>query len=341
MNDIKITVLVAIYNAEAYLHKCLDSLQSQTLRECQFICIDDCSIDSSASVVQQYAGSDSRFCLLRTPVNSGQAVARNLGLGFAKGEYITMLDADDWFSPDALEKAYNKTKEIPDCDCVLFRMLRVEDGRVQPADEQPYSVLTGQSAFRLSLGWQIHGLYIVSRSIHLQYPYDTSCRLYSDDNTTRLHFLHSRYVAFSDGIYYYRQHSESMTHKYSPLRFLFMDAFSSMKRHILHEIDEGNIERPDDVLTCFENLRWLNYLSLVWYYLENKEKMSDSEESDIINRLQTKLHTFETSRIFWRYKLRLGYMPVSNWTLFILHERLFTAVHPLYDRLKSLCSFLR
>ena len=89
----KVTVLTAVYNAEPYLRQCLDSLLHQTLTDCQFICIDDCSTDSSYSILQSYAERDNRFQLLRTPVNSGQAKARNLGLQFARGEYIAMHPA--------------------------------------------------------------------------------------------------------------------------------------------------------------------------------------------------------------------------------------------------------
>ena len=66
----EVTVLTAVYNAENYLRQCLDSLKNQTLKECQFICIDDCSTDASYSILQEYAQEDKRFQVLRTPANS-------------------------------------------------------------------------------------------------------------------------------------------------------------------------------------------------------------------------------------------------------------------------------
>ena len=92
----KVTILVAVYNAERYLAQCLDSLCQQTLRDIQIVCIDDCSTDHSPQILREYAARDSRIVCLRTPVNSGQAVARNLGLTIATGEFTTMLDSDDW-----------------------------------------------------------------------------------------------------------------------------------------------------------------------------------------------------------------------------------------------------
>ena len=96
----KVTVLTAVYNAESYLRQCLDSLKNQTLTDCQFLCIDDCSTDGSHAILQEYAQKDARFQLIQTLVNSGISVTRNLGIEFASGEYITTLDADDWFAPD-------------------------------------------------------------------------------------------------------------------------------------------------------------------------------------------------------------------------------------------------
>ena len=82
----KITVLVAIFNAEKYLHKCLDSLVGQTLHDIQIVCINDCSTDSSRSIVESYASKDKRFVLINLDENKGQAVARNMGLEVADGE---------------------------------------------------------------------------------------------------------------------------------------------------------------------------------------------------------------------------------------------------------------
>ena len=119
----KVTVLTAVYNAEKYLRSCLDSLVSQTLSDVQFICIDDASTDHSLSILQEYAAKDPRFLILHLPENQGQAIARNEGLKHATGEYIAMLDSDDWFSPDSLEKAVQSIESTPDADCAVFRLL--------------------------------------------------------------------------------------------------------------------------------------------------------------------------------------------------------------------------
>lgn len=337
----KVTVLTPIYNAEKYLRKCLDSLVSQSLKECQFICIDDCSTDQSADIVREYAERDERFRLICLPENAGPIKAKNVGLQYAEGEYITMLDADDWYDSDSLELAYNKIKSTAACDCAVFRLImyQQEDG-----SEHPFvmagcpCVMTGQEAFRLSLDWTLHGLYLLHRDIQLKYLYDETCRQFSGDNTTRIHYLHSRRVALCEGKYYYRQHRESISHVFSLRRFLFMDAYSSMKAQIIREAEAGNIDNPTEILTRFENLRWHNYLSMVRYYLENESRMSTTERRDICCRLADKLHGFETDKIEPHLKHRFGYIPLRSWPLFLAQVRIFHMLFPLYSTLKKFVS---
>ena len=99
----KVTVLVAVYNASSYLSVCMDSLLGQTHADIEIICIDDASTDDSWAILQQYAARDTRVVLLRQTVNGGQAKARNRGLTVATGDFITMVDSDDWLAPDAIE----------------------------------------------------------------------------------------------------------------------------------------------------------------------------------------------------------------------------------------------
>ena len=116
----KITVLVAVYNAEKYLRECLDSLVGQTLKEIQVLCVDDASTDHSWSILQEYANLDKRIEIIHLDKNGGQANARNIALKLAKGLYTCFLDSDDWLSPDALEQAVLKFEEDPEYDSVLF-----------------------------------------------------------------------------------------------------------------------------------------------------------------------------------------------------------------------------
>lgn len=127
MENIKVSVIVAIYNAEKYLKQCLESIQNQTLREIEILCVNDGSTDNSLEIVEKFAEKDARFHVF-TKENEGLggASARNYGLDKAQGTYISILDSDDFFEPDMLEKAYVKAEET-EAEIVLFGGCEYDD----------------------------------------------------------------------------------------------------------------------------------------------------------------------------------------------------------------------
>ena len=116
---IKVSVIVPVYNAQDYLEQCIVSILEQTLQEIEVICVDDSSTDRSLEILKKYEKEDSRMRVLTQP-NSGAGAARNRGLSQASGEYLSFLDADDFFEPDMLELAYAKAKEDR-ADMVVFK----------------------------------------------------------------------------------------------------------------------------------------------------------------------------------------------------------------------------
>ena len=94
-----ISVIVPIYNAEAYLAKCIESLIHQTYRALQIILVNDGSTDQSQAIAEQYAAQDNRIQLY-AQTNQGQSAARNNGLQHATGEWISFVDADDYLDTD-------------------------------------------------------------------------------------------------------------------------------------------------------------------------------------------------------------------------------------------------
>jgi glycosyltransferase involved in cell wall biosynthesis len=116
-----ISVIVPIFNAGAYLAKCIESLIHQPYTALQIILVNDGSTDDSLAIAQQYAAQDSRIEVY-TQTNQGQSVARNLGLQYAKGEYISFVDADDYVDNDFYTVLM---QHIGDLDCVQIGYKRV------------------------------------------------------------------------------------------------------------------------------------------------------------------------------------------------------------------------
>lgn len=104
---IKISVIIPVYNADRYLKECLDSVLSQSLKEIEVICVDDCSVDDSYDILTNYADKDERVIVLRNDSNMHAGACRNRGIDAARGEYLRFLDADDYLLDGVLEAEYN------------------------------------------------------------------------------------------------------------------------------------------------------------------------------------------------------------------------------------------
>ncbi len=133
-----VSVIIPVYNAEKYLRECLDSVINQTLTEIEIICVDDGSTDSSLNILREYEAKDRRFRVL-TQKNQFAGVARNNGMAIAKGTFFAFLDADDYYTPDALGVLYSLAEQHS-LDIIKASFFNLETGE-KPYDTQ-YSTNT-------------------------------------------------------------------------------------------------------------------------------------------------------------------------------------------------------
>jgi glycosyltransferase involved in cell wall biosynthesis len=98
-----ISVIVPVYNAEKYLHRCIDCILAQAFTDFELLLINDGSKDNSGVICDEYAAKDSRVRVFHKE-NAGASSARNIGLDNAKGKYICFVDSDDWVDKDYLIK---------------------------------------------------------------------------------------------------------------------------------------------------------------------------------------------------------------------------------------------
>lgn len=103
----KLAVIVPIYNVEPYIEQCINSLTTQTMRDIEIICVDDCGTDKSMEIVKRLAKTDERIKVIHNKLNSGLSESRNNGVRACDAEYIMFCDSDDWFTNDMCEKMYN------------------------------------------------------------------------------------------------------------------------------------------------------------------------------------------------------------------------------------------
>lgn len=129
-----VSVIVPIYNVEAYLRECLDSAVNQTLKNIEIICVDDGSPDNSVDIVMEFAEKYDTIKLIRKE-NGGLSSARNAGLDAASGRYVYFLDSDDYIEPDMLQKLSDRA-DRDSLDIVYFNTrLIFESERVKELNQ--------------------------------------------------------------------------------------------------------------------------------------------------------------------------------------------------------------
>ena len=107
MPNVKISVIIPLYNASRFIVHTVNALLAQTVQELEILVMDDCSTDDGPELVKTVFAAEDKVRYYRMEQNGGPAKARNRGIDLAKGEYIAFLDSDDGIMPDALEKLYD------------------------------------------------------------------------------------------------------------------------------------------------------------------------------------------------------------------------------------------
>ena len=123
--EVKLSIVIPVYNVEKYLRECLDSILNQAFQDFEIICVDDGSTDKSLEILQEYKRKDDRFVILQQR-HSGAGSARNNGIRLAEGKYIQFLDSDDYFEPTLLEEMYNHAEKFG-ADLTVCSSRKVDD----------------------------------------------------------------------------------------------------------------------------------------------------------------------------------------------------------------------
>lgn len=125
---VKISIIIPVFNNEEYLEQCIESVQRQTVKELEIICVDDGSKDQSAELIRRLRQEDARI-ILHQQENRGAAAARNVGIQLAGGEYIAFLDADDYYrQEDALRQMIDccEKNQVKACGSVMYLLQEEE-----------------------------------------------------------------------------------------------------------------------------------------------------------------------------------------------------------------------
>lgn len=222
-----ISVIVPVYQAEKFLHRCLDSVARQTFSDWELILVDDGSTDGSAALCDRFAAKDNRVRVFHRKKNQGVSEARNLGINEAKGDYIAFLDADDCYEFQALETLWN-LREQSGADAAACGLTYLWPGGKQSVQAQLPAGVYGGAEIREKLVLPLTG----DRLTQPVFNGYSVCYLFSTELIRKNHiafdgpyledelfvleyFCNARTLAVTDQpLYRYFLHGESATHHY-------------------------------------------------------------------------------------------------------------------------------
>lgn len=288
---IKVSVIIPVFNAAKHLHKCMESLLSQTLTDCEFIFINDGSKDESQNIIETYQKNDKRVILVNQE-NKGVSVARNEGLKVATGEYIGFVDADDFSEKDCFETLYF-TAEKHDLDVVIsdYYCYLNESSYVIKAPFQHNQVLEKASIQKqliphfishdnLNAIWNKLYKKSVIDTFQIQFPIGVAL---GEDGWFNLnYFFHSNKVLFLEYVgYHYVEVSGSATRNFKSKNYFARIEEEFLQDYSAFTNDSLTVEQIDSL----KSTKFLNRtISLVNEYCDPKNELK-SDKKKYINEV--------------------------------------------------------
>lgn len=254
-NHPKVSVIIPVYNVEPYVHTCIQSLQAQTLKDMEFIFIDDCGPDDSFALIERAAQDDPRIKLLKNPENMGAGRSRNRGIDAATGDFIGFLDPDDWIDKNFYEVLYNRAVDRGH-DIVKARRVKViqlPDGcmweKESNVNENVKRLLKRKKSLYRCFTSE-HQTGIFSRQLIQDNHIYNGTSSHSENSVFLLGacYLSKSFTIDGDVAYYYLQREDSSVHTFDERKFT--GEALSFEEQIDFAVDKAMWEDP-----CF--VEWL------------------------------------------------------------------------------------
>lgn len=282
----RFTIIVAGCNTAPYLPKALASIEAQTFGNFEAILYVEESTDESLEICRSFAEKDPRFTVATGPRSGAVAATRNYGIDHAKGEYLVVLDGDDWLMPDMLEKLNKRLHDDGPLDVLAFSAITVPDEasdlanarritNFRPSDQE--GVFTGDHAIRLSgrNSRQIQNFTWLNaynvEFLRANHIYQSDGVLMEDIESTPKIWLAARRMAYLDEpLYVYRRRPGSLTKEASPR--VALDTARQIRS--LTTFAASHII-PDDIMRIWAN-QWMGILFWFLFHPNSSSKVPDN-----------------------------------------------------------------
>lgn len=281
--EIRISIIIPIYNAEKYLKRCIESIITQSLKEIEIICVNDGSIDNSLEILKKFQEEDKRIIIINKE-NGGASSARNSALKIAKGEYCLNIDSDDWIEQGYLEAIYNRAKK-DDLDITIsniifdFKDKSQKNYNISDLDINDKKIITGKEYINLFFSGNGYGYTwnkLIKRDVYFKNNlwYDEKIFLLED-------------VEILMTLSYYAQKIGKLNKAY----YHYIQGENNGSKKI-------KVDRLYDILTCMNNL--------IKFY-------SEKNENEILNLIKQDKYLHLLSRI-----VEDDYLEKEEYEIFVL-----------------------
>ena len=320
-SQIKVSIVVAVYNLEKYLPRCLDSLVNQTLQEIEILCVDDGSTDSAPQIIDKYAKKYPYKVKAFHKENGGEFTSRNYGLERAKGEYITFVDIDDYVELDWAEKLYKAAKEN-DADLAVcaFERINIDTNKVTSVDMTGFGKSVKKIkkdddfvAFINSSPWnKIYRMEIIQNLRF--YPF----RGFNDLMLLMEFIIKANKIAFiPDVLYHYYLRSDSQIHSVNK------QDVENLKKYLL-KVKESYIKagKYEDMKEILDIMAFLHLGTSVMYRASYDEKINIKELTrETIKYLNENFPTWRKNRFLtFRYSIKKGFKHIGLWGISLFYK---------------------
>ena len=247
-----ISIVIPVYNAASYLNRCVGSAVNQTYTNVEIILVDDGSKDDSLQISEKWGKQDGRVQVIAQS-NKGVSSARNIGIKNATGEYLMLLDSDDWLAVDACETFLTQIVQ-QNVDCVVCGLRQTSGNIWAPAFNRCYENF---AAFKQDfiywlntelLSSSVNKIYKRAKIKEL-YPENMS---YGEDLVFVLNYLKycERISFIQEPLYQHEVHNPlSLTHSFSPARFLDLE---NIQQSILAFTKDERFPRKEDDIHIYD-----------------------------------------------------------------------------------------
>lgn len=324
--NIKVSIIIPVYNTGKYISRCLDSIFAQTLQDFEIIIVNDQSPDNAMQIVKKYAEQEERIRIFENLQNMGLMWTRREGYRRAVGEYVVFCDSDDFFPPNALKVLY-EAAQINGVDIVISAYTYITVYQKKNILKQQQRILSQEEMFKALLRGEIaHSLWakIYHRKLFFDYEYDTFEHHTNGEDMILLYQLVQyahRMAVIEDSTYYYCQNLQSSTQKKLSDKQLGI---------IVNSINWFYDFMKDKIL--YRNLFNKKMLNMLYFLLSQ----------DVAKKYLFKLNTEFMQQVNFQFVHRYWSFPKTITFYLMLHSfglrRIFTLKQSLFFYLRNILS---